>query len=126
MKAIILLLDTCRADHLSCYGYFRQTSPTMDRLAREGALFSQSRANAIATGPAFTSMFTGQYAINNEFYMTPFDVPNMINFPDEKPTLPEMIWEHGGITTAAFDNLMNFASHMKQFVRGFEYYVNGR
>lgn len=124
MNVVWFCLDTLRADHLSCYGYFRETSPTMDRLAREGALFPRSRANAVATGPAFTSMFTGQYAINNEWYMTPFDVPNMINFPDDKPTLPEMIWEHGGITTAAFDNLINFASHMKQFVRGFEYYVN--
>lgn len=124
MNVIWFCLDTLRADHLGCYGYFRDTSPTLDRLAREGAVFPQSRANAVATGPAFTSMFTGQYAINCEWYMTPFDVPNMINFPDDRPTLPEMIWEHGGITTAAFDNLINFASHMKQFVRGFEYYVN--
>jgi hypothetical protein len=36
----------------------------------------------------------------------------------------EAIWDHGGITTAAFDNLFSFKSHMKQFVRGFEYYVN--
>ena len=124
MNVIWFCLDTLRADHLGCYGYSRETSPAMDRLAREGALFPQSRANAVATGPAFTSMFTGLYAINAEWYMTPFDLPNMINFPDDVPTLPEMIWEHGGITTAAFDNLINFASHMKQFVRGFEYYVN--
>ncbi|GAG11436.1 unnamed protein product, partial [marine sediment metagenome] len=69
-------------------------------------------------------MFTGQYAINNEWYVTPFDVGNTINFPDDKPVLPEWIQDAGGITTAAFDNLFQFASHMKQFVRGFEYYVN--
>ncbi|MDF1515098.1 MAG: sulfatase-like hydrolase/transferase, partial [Anaerolineae bacterium] len=27
-------------------------------------------------------------------------------------------------TTSAFDNLINFRSHMKHFVRGFEYYIN--
>ena len=48
----------------------------------------------------------------------------MINFDDDIPTLPEMIWENGDYTTAAFDNLINFRSHMKQFVRGFEYYIN--
>ena len=124
MNVVWFCLDTLRADHLGCYGYFRKTSPTMDRLAAEGAVFPQSRANAVATGPAFTSMFTGQYALNNEWYLTPFDKPDMINFPDARPVFPEMVLDKGGITTAAFDNLFSFASHMKQFVRGFEYYVN--
>ena len=124
MNVVWFCLDTLRADHLSCYGYFRKTSPTMDRLAGEGVLFPQSRANAVATGPAFTSMFTGQYAVNNEWYLTPFDKPDILNFPDARRVFPETVWDHGGITTAAFDNLFSFASHMKQFVRGFEYYVN--
>ncbi|MBN1674562.1 MAG: sulfatase [Kiritimatiellae bacterium] len=124
MNVVWFCLDTLRADHLGCYGYFRPTSPTMDRLAEEGVLFPQSRANAVATGPAFTSMFTGQYAVNNEWYVTPFDKGDILNFSDNRPVLPEWIQDHGGITTAAFDNLFQFASHMKQFVRGFEYYVN--
>lgn len=124
MNVIWFCLDTLRADHLSCYDYFRKTSPTIDTLASEGVLFPDSRANAVATGPAFTSMFTGQYAVNNEWYLTPFDVGNLINFPDDRPVFPELVQDGGGITTAAFDNLFQFASHMKQFVRGFEYYVN--
>ena len=124
MNVLWFCLDTLRADHLSCYGYFRKTSPTMDRLAEEGVLFPQSRANAVATGPAFTSMFTGTYAINNEWYHTPFDVPDMVNFSDARPVFTEEIWDDGRYTTAAFDNLFSFKSHMKQFVRGFEWYVN--
>jgi len=124
MNIVWFCLDTLRADHLSCYDYFRETSPTMDRLAEEGVLFPQSRANAVATGPAFTSMFTGQYAINNEWYVTPFDVGDIMNFSDRKPVFTEAIWDREEITTAAFDNLFSFASHMKQFVRGFEWYVN--
>jgi arylsulfatase A-like enzyme len=123
MNVVWFCIDTLRADHLSCYGYFRNTSPTIDRVATEGALFPQARANAVATGPAFTSMFTGQYAINCEWYVTPYDVPNAINFPDDKPVFPEVIRD-AGLTTAAFDNLIAFATHMKQFVRGFEYYIN--
>jgi len=124
MNVVWFCLDTLRADHLSCYDYFRKTSPAMDRLAAEGVLFPGSRANAVATGPAFTSMFTGRYAVNNEWYVTPFDRPDILNFPDASPVFPEAIWDAGDITTAAFDNLFSFASHMKQFVRGFEYYVN--
>lgn len=39
MKAILFCLDTLRADHLSSHGYPRSTSPNIDRLAEEGALF---------------------------------------------------------------------------------------
>lgn len=123
LNVLWFCLDTLRADHLSCYDDFRKTSPTLDQLAAEGVLFPQSRANAVATGPAFTSMITGQYAINAEWYITPYDRPDALNFPDAKPVFPERIWD-AGLTTAAFDNLFSFASHMKQFVRGFAWYVN--
>jgi len=124
MKIILIVIDTLRADHLGCYGYFRNTSPNIDNLAREGVLFEDFHASAVATGPGFTSIFTGLFPIQHKFYLTPYNLPNMINFDDDIPTLPEMIWENGDYTTAAFDNLINLRSHMKQFVRGFEYYVN--
>lgn len=124
MKAVLFVLDTLRADHLGCYGYFRDTSPTIDKLAKEGVIFPDSHASAVATGPGFTCIITGLASVNNKFYLTPFNIPNAINFDDDILTFPEMIWDGSDVTTAAFDNLMNFRSHMKQFVRGFEYYVN--
>jgi len=124
MNVVWFVLDTLRADHLGCYGYFRPTSPNIDRLAAEGVLYEGSYASAIATGPGFTSLFTGLAAINHGFYLTPWDVPNAPLLDDRIVTLPELIQARGGYTTAAFDNLINFRSHMKQFVRGFEYYVN--
>ena len=125
LNVVLIVVDTLRADHLGCYGYFRDTSPFLDRLAREGVLFRDSRANAIPTGPGFSSIITGLAAIHHHFYLTPFNLPNLIDFDDDIPTLPELIQDVvGGYTTAAFDNLINFKSHMDQFVRGFEYYVN--
>ena len=124
MNVIWFVLDTLRADHLSCYGYFRKTSPNIDRLAEEGVLFEDSYASAIATGPGFTSLFTGLAAINHGFYLTPWNVPNAPLLDDRILTLPELIQARGDYTTAAFDNLINFRAHMKQFVRGVEFYVN--
>ena len=124
-KCILFVIDTLRADHLSCYGYFRNTSPNIDRLAKEGILFKDAYATAIPTGPGFTSIFTGLSPIHHHFYLTPWNLPNLIDFDDAIPTLPEIIQDSiGGYTTAAFDNLINFSSHMDQFVRGFEFYVN--
>lgn len=122
---ILFDLDTLRSDHLGCYGYFRDTSPTIDRLAREGVVFRDMHASGVATGPGQTSMITGLAPISHHFYLTPYNLPNVIDFDDDIPTLPELIQDTvGGVTTAAFDNLINFKSHMDQFVRGYEYYVN--
>jgi arylsulfatase A-like enzyme len=52
-------LDTLRADHLSCYGYERPSSPEIDRLASEGALFEQAWSTTSWTLPAHVSMLTG-------------------------------------------------------------------
>ena len=124
MKIFLIVIDTLRADHLGCYGYFRDTSPNIDRLARKGVLFKNFHASAVATGPGFTSIITGLFPIQHKFYVTPASLPNMIDFDDDIPTLSEIIWENSSYTTAAFDNLINFRSHMDQFVRGFEYYIN--
>ena len=124
MNVIWFVLDTLRSDHLGCYGYFRDTSPNIDRLAEEGVLFEDSYASAIATGPGFTSLFTGLAAIHHGFYLTPWNVPNAPLLDDRIVTLPELIQARGDYTTAAFDNLINFRAHMKHFVRGFEFYVN--
>ena len=35
---VLITIDTLRADHLSCYGYPRNTTPTLDALAADGVL----------------------------------------------------------------------------------------
>jgi len=125
LNCMLFVIDTLRADHLGCYGYFRDTSPNIDRLAREGVLFKDSHATAIPTGPGFSSIITGLSPIHHHYYLTPWNLPNLIDFDDSIPTLPELIQDKiGGYTTAAFDNLINFSSHMDHLVRGFEFYIN--
>ena len=41
-NVLLISVDTLRADHLSCYGYARRTSPYIDGLAREGTRFSRA------------------------------------------------------------------------------------
>jgi len=56
---VLISLDTCRADHLSCYGYARPTTPHIDALARQGYLFRHTMTPIPVTLPAHTSMLTG-------------------------------------------------------------------
>jgi arylsulfatase A-like enzyme len=55
---LLITVDTLRADHLSSYGYPRQTSPVIDRLAAEGVRFDQAAVQWPKTTPSFASMLT--------------------------------------------------------------------
>jgi len=58
---ILISLDAVRADHLSCYGYRRSTSPFIDQLAQESVLYESAYSATRWTLPAHASMFTGTY-----------------------------------------------------------------
>ncbi len=60
-NVLVFLIDTLRADHLSCYGYPRNTSPNLDAFAREGVLFEEVLAQAPQTAPSHASLFTSTY-----------------------------------------------------------------
>lgn len=55
---LLVSIDTLRADHLHCYGYSRQTSPTIDRLAAEGVLFETVAAPTSWTLPSHVTLLT--------------------------------------------------------------------
>ena len=56
---ILISIDSLRADHLGCYGYDRDTSPTLDRLAEEGTRFVDVIAESSWTLPTHITMLTG-------------------------------------------------------------------
>jgi len=58
---LFVVMDTVRADHLSCYGYQKMRTPNIDRLSREGVLFLNAFSAAPWTAPSQASMFTGLY-----------------------------------------------------------------
>ena len=104
---LLIVIDTQRADHLSCYGYPRATSPTIDALAKEGVLFEHAVSQASWTLPSMVSMMTSSY-LAEEVY----------GIPQEKPTLAEQ-FRQGGYATGAFicNGLLNPENH---FDRGFD------
>ena len=62
MNIFWILEDALRPDHMGCYGYPENTTPTCDRLAREGARFESVIAVASHTLPPIVSMLMGQMA----------------------------------------------------------------
>ncbi len=58
-NVLLVSIDTLRADHLSAYGYERETSPNIDALAAGGALFTQAISPSSWTLPTHATMLTG-------------------------------------------------------------------
>ncbi len=61
VNVVWILLDACRPDHLSCYGYHRPTSPHIDALAKRGVRFDRNFAQGPATLLSVESYMTGRY-----------------------------------------------------------------
>ena len=60
---VIVTIDTLRCDHCSCYGYPRQTTPELKRVAAAGVRFETAYAPMPTTGPSHASLFTSLYPL---------------------------------------------------------------
>ena len=58
-NVLLVSIDTCRSDHLSCYGYPKRTTPNIDKLAENACVFTNAVSPVPITLPAHSSMLTG-------------------------------------------------------------------
>ncbi|HET9319495.1 MAG TPA: sulfatase-like hydrolase/transferase [Bryobacteraceae bacterium] len=61
-NVILITLDTVRADHLSLYGYPRDTTPHLQQFARDATVYTRAIAASDMTLASHASIFTGLYA----------------------------------------------------------------
>lgn len=94
-NVLLISVDTLRPDHLGSYGYEKNTSPNIDRLGAEGALFSTAISSSSWTLPAHMSLFTSLYesvhGVNDTW----------IRLDEKRVTLAESLRD-AGYTTAGF------------------------
>lgn len=111
---LLITIDTCRSDRLGAYGHPTIRTPTLDRLARGGVLFTAAHAPAPMTLPSHTSMMTGLYPRSH------LVLSHAYTLDERPPTLAQVLKEHG-YATAAF-----VSSHVldKKYglARGFDTY----
>ncbi|WP_078382061.1 sulfatase family protein [Sutcliffiella halmapala] len=65
MKILYIDIDSLRPDHLGCYGYHRETSPNIDKLAKRGVRFTNYYASDAPCAPSRTALFSAKYGIHN-------------------------------------------------------------
>jgi len=110
---VLIVLDSVRQDHLSCYGHARRTTPHIDRLAAEGLRCSQAYSASCWTIPSHASLFTGLYPSQHRA-----DLDTRYLRPD-LPTLAGYLQALGYDTACISSN--NFvAGGVKNLNRGFD------
>ena len=65
MRILMLDIDTLRPDHLGCYGYHRNTSPNIDRIAAEGLRFEHYHCSDAPCLPSRAALTTGLFGYHN-------------------------------------------------------------
>ncbi len=115
-SVVLITVDTLRADHLGCYGYGRDTSPNIDRLAREGTLFEAVFTSLPRTTQSLASILTGRFPKGHGARGLFSTVPaaNLM--------LAEVFKEAGYTTTAVVSNM--FLKPGQGFEQGFDLYDN--
>ncbi len=110
-NVVVVLVDTLRADHLSLYGYARQTSPNIDSIARQGVTFENAVATASWTLPSHASLLTGRYPHEHK---AEIDAPLDTRYA----TLSEAMRDRG-YRTGGFSANLYYFSRRGGFARGF-------
>ena len=64
MRILYIDCDSLRPDHLGCYGYDRDTSPNIDRVADAGRRFTNYYAADAPCLPSRTGLFTARFGVH--------------------------------------------------------------
>ena len=117
-NALLISIDSLRADHLGSYGYHRETSPTLDRLAAEGTRFDNALSSTSWTLPAHVTLLTGREQHHHQT-VTPAD-----KVPASEELLAEALSRQGHETVGFYSG--PFLHPTYGFGRGFESYLRCR
>lgn len=130
---VLIIIDTLRADHLSCYGYSRNTSPALDSLAGSGTMWTNAQAQAPWTLPSHATIWTG-LSVRSHRTLNPIAVSDdsgevvklIYKLDTDLPSLPVLL-NDAGFSTRGLANF-TILSDLYGFDQGFDQYschING-
>ncbi len=105
-NVILYVIDAGGAEYMSAYGYNRHTTPHLERLAQEGALFENAHSNSTWSKPSTTSFMTGLHHTVLGGYETPSDP-----LPARAETMAQILhragWQTGVFTSNSWCGTMS-------------------
>jgi len=119
-NCLMILVTALRADRLHCYGWPQTTSPHIDQLAEEGALFERAISTCSWTIPSVFSVFTGTYVSTHG--MSRSRIPGRLSLP----TMAEQFRQAGLRTAAVSSNgdiipKAGFGAGFQEFVYPYDF-----
>ena len=99
-NAILITIDTLRADHLGIDGYPRDTSPTLDALARAGTWFPRCYAQSVTTRASHASLFTASYPRTHGV------LANAETYPADRPSLMTALRARGFVAAGFVSSVL--------------------
>ncbi|MCX7598919.1 MAG: sulfatase-like hydrolase/transferase [Armatimonadetes bacterium] len=112
---VLLGIDSLRADHMSCYGYHRLTTPHIDRFAATGTLFENAFSPYIPTTSGYASMLSGMdvfstqvVALRHKGAMRP-EIRTLAEILREEGYETVSVGFEGNPASRGFDKYLNFA-----------------
>lgn len=118
MRNIVLItLDSLRSDHCSFLGYRRETTPIIDKLARNSLYFENAIAPSSGTPESMTALFSGEHSALDQGLIDPQERRKELL---KRKLLPEILSEKGYASGAIVPNA--FVSSYFGFNKGFSYF----
>ncbi|MCC6696125.1 MAG: sulfatase [Candidatus Hydrogenedentes bacterium] len=114
VPVVLIVCDTLRADHLSCYGYPRETTPHLDAFANEAVLFENALCQETWTLPSHATLFTGLYPKHHGMTAS-------ANLSESTVTLAEAL-RGAGYLCAGFTGFSFWLYPWRGFAQGFDLY----
>ena len=111
-NVLFIVLDTVRADRMSCHGYDMDTTPFLKEWSRQAIVFDRAISNGMWTVPSHAAMFTGLPVRSHGV-----DFANL-HLDDSFTTLAEALADRG-YATASFSNNPWLAGHTN-LMQGFD------
>jgi len=112
---VIVSIDTLRPDRLGTGGFPPPTSPTIDRLCRQGLQFTQALAVSPGSAASHAALFSSRYPVSNGVWA------NFSVMDDDVVTVAELARERGYRTGGFATN--TFLGRRFRFDQGFDTYV---
>jgi arylsulfatase A-like enzyme len=122
---VFILADDLGFADVSCYGQRDYTTPNVDRLALEGARFTQAYANSAVCSATRTALITGRYQYRLQVGLEePINAstPKNIGLPPSHPTLPSQLRKAGYGTTLVGKWHLGFLPDFSPLKSGYDHF----
>jgi choline-sulfatase len=100
-NVIVIVIDAARWDHFGVYGYSKNTTPNIDKLAEKSFVFENAISQATWTKPSVASIFTSFYPSRHNVDLYSYNIKDGVIsniLPNSFTTLAEVL-KHEGYAT---------------------------